>query len=46
MDQKQVDRMENILSDLIKMVGNNPTELQDVKKEVSDVKKDLNLCKE
>ncbi len=46
MDQNQLDRMENMISDLIKMVANNNTELQDVKKEVSEVKKDLNNVKE
>ncbi len=45
MENERLDRMENMLTDLIKMVGNNNKELQEVKKEVSEIKTDLNEVK-
>ncbi|NHM31452.1 hypothetical protein [Neobacillus terrae] len=41
MDEKRFERMENMLTDLIKITGNLNKEVQNLKKEMGDVKADL-----
>ncbi len=46
MSKKQLDRMEEMLANLITMVGNNNHELQNVKEDVHGIKEELQTVKE
>ncbi|MDR6121285.1 septation ring formation regulator EzrA [Bacillus sp. SLBN-46] len=45
MEQKQLDRMENMLTNLIKIVGTLSNDFQVMKQELQDVKKDVEEVK-